>query len=619
MAIIFGWQPGAVHLLPSLPVWIAFLALVRWHGKIGKKDRACIHRLDFYQGEANRQSDAWFQSPENASLTSNPVNSALRSSELDFREGPGELQIEKDLLLTGPYSLFGFLNRSRLSHGKSTLYRWMLEALQGPNPATLERRQSRMQALSRLTVVQGRWYSHSAAGLSGNHRSSYGESSLNSLPPSHRSKETGRELFDPTEGRYPGDDRRYPAQPDADRAVESGAQSGASDGRKLHTVPGWLAATAGALALFSLGAFFSHEILQTRAFHFLSFPLLWIFFGIYLLLFRNKESRLRFDRVLSDLDEALPLLRELSGFRFHSPHLADEQNTTRGLKTQLRGAIFQDSFYSLFRNPLAFALGGLILGGPILADWSMGRFLARNESIIREWLQKFSELDALFSLACHFRYSRPATLPEIEDSDSPIIQATNLHHPLLAEESVGNDVDFKAKNRLWIITGSNMGGKSTFLRTLGMNLVLAQMGGAVRADAFRFRSTPLVTSMQIQDNLSRSESLFFAEVRSLKSLVDRRSPVFYFLDEMLKGTNQKDRTYACKRILSHLIESGATGLLTTHDMELTSLQQDYGEKVELYHFREAPGEGLHFDFKLHPGSVEGTTAIAILRNEGLPV
>ena len=180
-------------------------------------------------------------------------------------------------------------------------------------------------------------------------------------------------------------------------------------------------------------------------------------------------------------------------------------------------------------------------------------------------------------------------------------------------------MDFLPEHRLWIITGSNMGGKSTFLRTVGMNLVLAQMGGAVRASSFTFSPAPLITSMQIQDNLARSESLFYAEVRSLKRLVDHQAPVFYFLDEMLKGTNQKDRSFACRKILSHLIESGSAGMLTTHDMELTSLTEGYGSMVQLFHFRESPGEGLQFDFKLRPGSVEGTTAITILRNEGLPV
>lgn len=487
-------------------------------------------------------------------------------------------QIEKDLLLTGSYSLLHYLDQCRLSAGRNTLYDWMMEALDSPEPIRILERQKQVAALSRLKVLQGKWYGHRQADLE--HVHPIGSTS------GHQSASHQQDV-------------------------------------SFKSVPAWLALISGLLALFSLGAFFSHEILGTRAYHFLSFPAQWVTFGIYLLFYRSKEARMRFVEILDALDQTLPLLKGLYSFRFHAAELAPQRDLTRNLRQELREAILQDSVYSLFRNPLAFAMGGLIFSGPVLADWSMGGFLRRNEEKIRSWLKEFAALDASLALAGYRRFLSPGAWPEIRESpevNRPFIKAREMHHPLIPEnQSVGNDMDFQPEHRLWIITGSNMGGKSTFLRTVGMNLVLAQMGAPVRALSFEFYPGPIVTSMQIQDNLARSESLFYAEVRSLKHLVDHKPPVFYFLDEMLKGTNQKDRSFACRKILSHLIESGATGMLTTHDMELTSLTEGYGSMVQLFHFRESPGEGLQFDFKLRPGSVEGTTALTILRNEGLPV
>lgn len=558
LAIIFAWSPGEVHLLPSLPGWLVFGFLVRWYSGIRRKENSCINRLEYYRGQQDRSSNAWF------------LNKGAESQRADSKDIE-ELQIEKDLLLTGSYSLLSYLE-TRLPAGEDTLYAWMRDALKQPDASTIQDRQNRIFSLRRLKVLQGRWYGQNRA-----------------QPVKQSSERDDRSLQKQTKHAF-------------------------------RTVPAWLAAVAGTLALISLGAFFSHEILGTKAYHFLSFPLQWLLFGIYLLFYRNKEARQRFDELLSSLDQTLPFLRCLQGFRFHDSHLYREQELTKNLRQELGGAIVQDSFYSLFRNPLAFALGGLLFSGPVLADWSMGGFLKKNEAKIRGWLQDFAAMDAMLSLAGHSRFLEPMCRPEIVSGNEPEVFALQLHHPLIpAEESVGNDLDFRKEHRLWIVTGSNMGGKSTFLRTLGMNLVLAQMGGAVRARQLKFCPTPMVTSMQIQDNLARSESLFYAEVRSLKRLVDHPSPVFYFLDEMLKGTNQTDRSFACKKILSHLIDSGSSGLLTTHDMELASLKENYGQKVQLFHFRESPGEGLQFDFKLHPGSVEGTTALTILRREGLPV
>tara|TARA_B100001939_G_scaffold348142_1_gene373144 strand:+ start:15994 stop:17865 length:1872 start_codon:yes stop_codon:yes gene_type:complete len=586
VAIIFLWAPGEVHVLPSLPGWIVFLLLVRWHSRVKRKNQACTNRLSYYNSWRQRMDDSWFS----------------REEVVPAEDGRA---IERDLLLTGSYSLLAYLDQSRLVAGGSTLLRWMHEALDAPSAEDILSRQKRVAALSRLTVLQGRWYGHEkASGLS--------TPSRPGIPPSELNESSGKQSGGPE-------------MPSARRADSSddATNSTSEEPAALKTVPAWLAGLAGLLAAFSLGAFFSHEILGTRAYHFLSFPAQWITFGVYLLFYRSKEARARFNEILDALDQTLPLLKSLYSFRFHSSVLARERELTRNLRSELREAIFQDSLYSVFRNPLAFAMGGLIFSGPVLADWSMGGFLKRNEERIRNWLKDFAALDAMLSLAGHQRFLEPGCWPVIasnEEVSRPCVKARELHHPLLpASKSVGNDMDFLPEHRLWIITGSNMGGKSTFLRTVGMNLVLAQMGGAVRASSFTFSPAPLITSMQIQDNLARSESLFYAEVRSLKRLVDHQAPVFYFLDEMLKGTNQKDRSFACRKILSHLIESGSAGMLTTHDMELTSLTEGYGSMVQLFHFRESPGEGLQFDFKLRPGSVEGTTAITILRNEGLPV
>ena len=567
VGIIFLWSPGDVYLLPSLPAWLAFLTLIVVHARLRKRRMACHRLLSLYEFWKERQMD-W------------KGDVSAHHSE--------EKPIYRDMLLLGDYSLLAFLDHCMVPEGSHRLKKWMDLAIEGPAADAIRNRQRKVQSLAGLRIFTARWFS-SATDLVD--PLTHAVSSMTNADPSSEA--------------------RHSERPNTAEGTE----------KTIETVPGWVAGLSGLLAIVSVLSFFSHEILGAPAYFLLSYPALWLAFGLYLLVYRRKERRAAFDRLLASIDQFLPLLRSVRNFHFRPSALESEGRLLLALKSVFSAAVRQDFFYSLFRNPLAFAMGGLLFGGPILADWSMGRFLSRNRAKIEKALDELASLDALMSLAMMLRLSGPVCIPLCDSGDGLALEARNLHHPLLPPgRSVGNDLLFEEGHRLWIITGSNMGGKSTFLRTVGMNLILAQMGGPVRAEHFRFKPVALYSSMQIQDDLARSESLFYAEVQNLKALLEHPVPVLYFLDEMLKGTNQKDRNFASRKILAALIERGARGFLTTHDMDLPSLKESFTEQVQLYHFRESSSSlRLEFDFRLHPGSVEGTTALTILRNEGLPV
>jgi hypothetical protein len=249
------------------------------------------------------------------------------------------------------------------------------------------------------------------------------------------------------------------------------------------------------------------------------------------------------------------------------------------------------------------------------------RWQQRFGSAIRGWLSTVGEFEALSALAC-YGWEHPAdVLPEFVEQRG-CFEATGLAHPLLpASRAVGNDLMLGSKMQLIVVSGPNMAGKSTFLRGVGINAVLAQCGAPVRATRLRLSPLAVGASICVLDSLQGGVSRFYAEIKRLKLLSDlaEESPALLFLlDELLSGTNSRDRYDGTRFVVRALVHRGAIGMVTTHDLALTEIPQTMGELAQNYHFEDRIEEGeLRFDYRLHPGIVRTSNALTLMRAVGL--
>jgi hypothetical protein len=228
-------------------------------------------------------------------------------------------------------------------------------------------------------------------------------------------------------------------------------------------------------------------------------------------------------------------------------------------------------------------------------------------------------LEALCSLACFAAEQPIRSVPDF--SDAREIEIKGGVHPLVTPTSViGNDVRLDSAARIWIVTGSNMAGKSTFLRMVGVNTLLAQIGAMPTVRAMRLTPLRLISDLRARDNLAESESYFLSEVRHLRRMITPppgEEAILGLIDEPFRGTNSQDQTAASVAVVRHLLASGHLFLLATHDRHLTTLAD--GRAATNFHFRENLGsDGLVFDYKLHDGPATTRNALRILEHEGYP-
>jgi DNA mismatch repair ATPase MutS len=232
-------------------------------------------------------------------------------------------------------------------------------------------------------------------------------------------------------------------------------------------------------------------------------------------------------------------------------------------------------------------------------------------------------LEALSSLG-GYAYEHPADVfPEFTET-SPYFEAQGLAHPLLSDrDAVRNDLRLGGDLRVLIISGPNMAGKSTFVRAVGINAVLAQCAAPVRARRLRLSPLAVGASICVLDSLQGGISRFYAEIRRLKQITDlTQGPlaVLFLLDEFLQGTNSHDRRLGAGAMVRSLIERGTIGLVTTHDLAMTEIAEELGARAANAHFEDHLEDGkVIFDYRLHPGVVKTTNALNLMRSIGLDV
>jgi len=240
---------------------------------------------------------------------------------------------------------------------------------------------------------------------------------------------------------------------------------------------------------------------------------------------------------------------------------------------------------------------------------------------VRRWFASLAELEALCSLAA-YAYARPAhAFPKV--GGKLRFEARGLGHPLL-ERPVVNDVSLAAERSALLVTGSNMSGKTTLLRAMGANAVLALAGAPVCAAELELSELHVLTSMRVKDSLERGVSYFYAEVSRLRVLLDaaaeRHGQVLFLLDEILLGTNTVERQLASREVLALFLRTGAIGAVSTHDLSLASLEGSPEFSVRNVHFRDLLSGGqMTFDYRLREGVVDTTNALRVLRQAGIPV
>jgi hypothetical protein len=275
-------------------------------------------------------------------------------------------------------------------------------------------------------------------------------------------------------------------------------------------------------------------------------------------------------------------------------------------------------------NPVTGLLLNLILPWDFAFAYLAAVSRREIASSLPDWLRVLYTLEADLSLS-NFAYLNPDyTFPEIHPAAVPVLQFEGLGHPLLpAEAKVCNDFRFEALGQVAVITGSNMSGKSTFIKAIGANLCLAYAGAPVNARIFRARPFRLHSCIRISDSITDGFSYFYAEVKCLKRLLEKLAspgqPLLYLIDEIFRGTNNRERLIGSRAYLQRLAGERGVGFIATHDLELSHLAEERAGLTNL-HFRDEVRDGrLVFDYRLRPGPSPTTNALKIMRLEGLPV
>jgi hypothetical protein len=327
------------------------------------------------------------------------------------------------------------------------------------------------------------------------------------------------------------------------------------------------------------------------------------------------------------------LLGHIDGQRFSSTRLSEI-----GTRLQAEGVHAPQAMGALNRI-LGFAdlrRGAALLHFPIQAftlwdfHWlfALEKWRRRSGSRVRGWFEAAGEIDALSCLAA-IRYDNPDwCFPTI--GDVPSYRAEGLGHPLISgSRRVPNDVEVGPRGSVLLITGSNMSGKSTLLRAIGVNAVLAEAGAPVCARTLRMPPCDIQTSIRIQDSLERGVSYFMAALARLKGVVDaaernradgQRRVVFYLLDEILQGTNSAERGIAVQAVAQQLLDAGAIGAMTTHDLNLAG-EEPLKSHAKLVHFTEVVDERgeMSFDYQLREGIATSRNALRLMRLIGIGV
>ncbi len=537
-----------------------FLTLVIIHSRVDQTRRKSQRAADFYTRALERLDGNWANAPDNGERFRDPTH-----------------PYADDLDLFGANSLFQLLNTARTSTGEATLASWLAA------PATRNEVLSRQEAVDEL-----------------------------------RTRLDLREDL-----ALLGQDFRAVGNPDA--LIKWAAAPPISFPRLMPAVAPVLAS----ITLILVIAYLIQTVLGTPVDPRLRIALL-VMAGIegflmYPLRERVARVTMTIEQPGKDLAILSLVLERLEAERFSSPKLAAlrKQLDIQGVPASKRIASLERIIDLLDSRDHALmrVLGPLVLFTTQLA-MAIERWRALSGPHVATWVAAAGEIEALSALAS-FAYEHPADpFPTIAEA-GPIFEGTALGHPLIPESKViRNNLSLSPSLGLIMISGSNMSGKSTFLRTVGINTVLALAGAPVRAESLTISPIRLGASIRINDSLQAGASRFYAEITRLRDVVAiaEDGPLLFLLDELLNGTNSHDRRIGAEGVVRGLVRRHAIGLVTTHDLALAAIADSLGPLAANKHFEDHLENGIMtFDYRMRPGVVEKSNALELMRAVGLDV
>lgn len=348
---------------------------------------------------------------------------------------------------------------------------------------------------------------------------------------------------------------------------------------------------------------------------------------IFILLLRSKDMAKVFtltDRYKDIIKAYEKMLKLVEDEDFSSDYLEELKKNLVDSKNQkayrqIRGLVKVVDMIAMRYSEL-YLVFNIITLWDYQCQIELERWKKRTGVNLEKWFAAIGEFESLSSLSL-LRFDHPDwVMPKVYDCIHDY-EARNIGHPLLSDERVVNSFNVHVPCGVLLITGSNMSGKSTLLRTAGINLVLAYTGAPVCAREFKCSIMDIYTSMRISDNLEKNISSFYAELLRIKMIMDAAKGgkrIFFLLDEIFKGTNSRDRHTGAKILIKNLIKEGASGFVSTHDLELGELEEEDNVEVQNFHFKEYYKNGqIYFDYKLNKGVSTTRNAIYLMKMAGI--
>jgi MutS domain V len=556
-----AWQDALPGALLGVPL-VVFVALVIAHERAHRALARAVRAVQHYQAGVRRIDDAW-------------AGHGQTGEELM----PSEHPYAGDLDLFGRGSLFELLCTAHTAPGRRTLAQWLLH----PAPlVVVERRQRAVEVLrERLDLREALALASGEldAGIDASALVRWGSASP---------------AVDPARA------RRWRALA---WAVPIATATAAATW--WWGPPGWASAASTAFAGLVLTTWIVGRVTGRFV----------------------QRAQLGAERSAQQLEVLASVLACLERERFDDPTLAelraalvaDERSASRSTRRLAHLLGWAEAARSQIFAPLAFLLLWSLHFALLLERWRQ-----RHGPAIAGWLAALGELEALLALSAYAFEHPDDPFPTLEPSaeGTPVLVGEGLGHPLLPVAAcVRNPVMLDARVPARIVSGSNMSGKSTYLRTVGVNVVLALAGAPVRAERLRLSDLRIGATLRVQDSLQQGASRFFAEITRLRQVValaDEGPGVLFLLDEILHGTNSHDRRIGGHAIVEGLLDRGALGLVTTHDLALAAGAED-PRVVNVHFVDELQGGTLRFDYRLHPGVVRTSNALALMEAVGLPV
>jgi hypothetical protein len=555
-ALVLFIVGGPAHAAWLLAPLAAFVAVAAWHARLlNARDRA-RSAMGFYERSLARVAGQWPGHGRDGARFVDPAH-----------------PYAADLDLFGRGSLFELLATSRTSEGDRTLARWLLAPA---GRATIRERQDAIRELApRLDLRE-------AVAVMGD-------------------------------------------------VVESGEHVDVSGLRAWAAAPVRLRGTSTRLALAGLAAITLAAIIwwsTTGAFA-TGLALLLVIQILVAQIFKVRVHDVAetVEEAAHDLDVLVGLLRRVEAETFTSPLLQRLQGALADRRRAPSRELARLSTYAALlasRENLMFALPSSLVMWTTQWAFTVDAWRARVGPDLVQWLGAIGEIEALLALST-LAFEHPDYVwPDVVDA-APLVVADDLAHPAMPAGAVANDLALgDGPVRLCLVSGSNMSGKSTWLRTIGANVVLALAGAPVRASRFRLSPVDVGAAISIQDSLADGRSKFFTEVRRLAQVsqlaADRDGRVLFLFDEILGGTNSHDRRIGAEAVLANLVRRGAIGLATTHDLALGEMADRLAPAAVNVHFEDQFGaDGLTFDYRIRPGVVRTSNALALMRSVGLNV